>query len=64
MGGPQVTATAFWGGGTAGFTPDEQGMIDEYLAAMKWDRQTAMPSAKKLDELGLRELVEAFGGAL
>ena len=51
-------------GATAGITIDEEAMIDEYCAAMEWDRQTAMPSQGKLEELGLNELVAEYGGAL
>ncbi len=37
-------------------------MIDEYCAAMSWDRRTAMPSQAKLEELGLDRLVADYGG--
>ena len=50
-------------GATAGITIDEEALIDEYCAAMDWHRVTAMPSDRRLEELGLRELVEQFGGA-
>ena len=49
-------------GATAGITIDEEALIDEYCAAMSWDRQTAMPSQAKLEELGLDRLVADFGG--
>jgi aldehyde:ferredoxin oxidoreductase len=49
-------------GATAGVTIDEEALIDEYCAAMQWDRETAMPSQSKLEELGLRELVAEYGG--
>jgi aldehyde:ferredoxin oxidoreductase len=50
-------------GSTAGITLDEEAMIDEYCAAMDWDRRTAMPSRRRLEELGLLRLVEDYGGA-
>jgi aldehyde:ferredoxin oxidoreductase len=49
-------------GATAGITIDEEAMIDEYCAAMSWDRRTAMPSQAKLKELGLDRLVADYGG--
>jgi aldehyde:ferredoxin oxidoreductase len=48
-------------GATAGITIDEEALIDEYCAAMSWDRTTAAPSQDKLEELGLRELVAEHG---
>ena len=37
-------------------------MIDDYYRWMDWDRTTSMPSRRRLDELGLTELVDGFGG--
>jgi aldehyde:ferredoxin oxidoreductase len=49
-------------GATAGITVDDEAMIDDFCAAMEWDRETAMPSQGKLDELGLSRLVAKHGG--
>jgi aldehyde:ferredoxin oxidoreductase len=48
-------------GPTTGVTIDEQVMIDDYLDAMDWDRDSARPRDRKLRELGLLELVTAHG---
>jgi len=45
-------------GPLAGVTVDEDIMVKEYLAAMDWDSRTAKPSKKKLEELGLDEVVQ------
>jgi len=45
-------------GPLAGVTVDEDTMVKEYLAAMDWDPQTAKPSKKKLQELGLEEVAQ------
>ena len=44
-------------GPIAGMTANEDGRLREYLYVMDWDPETAMPSDKKLQELGLAELV-------
>jgi aldehyde:ferredoxin oxidoreductase len=49
-------------GATAGITIDEEALLDDYCQAMQWDRQTAMPSREKLEELGLYRLVAEHGG--
>jgi len=45
-------------GPTAGVTIDEDTLDREYLAAMDWDLKTAKPSKKKLQELGLEDVVQ------
>jgi len=40
-------------GPLAGVTFDEGTLVREYLTAMDWDPETAKPSKKKLEELGL-----------
>jgi aldehyde:ferredoxin oxidoreductase len=47
-------------GPVAGVTVDEDTMIKEYFAAMDWDLQTAKPSKKKLQELGLEDAAKAL----
>jgi aldehyde:ferredoxin oxidoreductase len=44
------------GGPLKGVTVDEERIVSEFLDAMDWDRATTMPSAKKLEELGLLDL--------
>jgi aldehyde:ferredoxin oxidoreductase len=44
----------------AGVTIDEGAIIQEYFGAMDWDIQTAKPSPKKLEELGMPEIVRAL----
>ena len=43
-------------GPLAGITIDEGTLDKEYLAAMDWDLNTAKPSKKKLQELGLEDV--------
>ena len=45
-------------GPLAGVTVDEDTMVKEYLAAMDWDAKTTKPSKKKLEELGLEDVVK------
>jgi len=45
-------------GPLAGVTVDEDTMVREYLEAMDWDLQTAKPSKKKLQELGLVDVTQ------
>jgi len=45
-------------GPVAGVTVDEDTMVKEYLAVMDWDAKTAKPSKKKLQELGLEDVVK------
>jgi len=45
-------------GPLAGITVDEDTLDREYLTAMDWDPQTAKPSKKKLQELGLEEVAQ------
>jgi aldehyde:ferredoxin oxidoreductase len=44
-------------GPLADVTVDDDTMIKDYLKAMDWDQTTTRPSAKKLQELGLSQLV-------
>jgi len=45
-------------GPVANVTLDDDSMIKDYLKAMDWDLTTTKPSAKKLQELGLSQLVK------
>jgi aldehyde:ferredoxin oxidoreductase len=45
-------------GPLAGVTIDEDALFKEYLAAIDWDPETAKPSRKKLQELGLKDVVQ------
>jgi aldehyde:ferredoxin oxidoreductase len=44
-------------GPLANVTLDDETMVKDYLKAMDWDITTAKPSSKKLQELGLSQLV-------
>jgi len=44
-------------GPNANVTLDDETMVKDYLKAMDWDLTTTKPSARKLQELGLSELV-------
>lgn len=39
-------------------TIDVESLVDEYYKAMEWDRETGMPSRKKIQELGLEEFTD------
>ena len=45
-------------GPLAGITIDKDTLVREYLAEMDWDLETAKPSKKKLEELGLEDVAE------
>jgi aldehyde:ferredoxin oxidoreductase len=44
-------------GGTEGFVPDETLLLREYYEARDWDPATGKPSKRKLESLGLSEVV-------
>ena len=44
------------GGGTEGYVPPMDEMLDAYYAARGWDAQDGFPTPGKLDELGLAEV--------
>lgn len=48
-------------GPLAGVTLDDKIMIQDYLREMDWDTETTEPSMKKLQELGLSELINRYG---
>ena len=35
--------------------------VEDYLRAMDWDIRTGKPSRRKLEELGLEDVVHEFG---
>ena len=45
-------------GPLAGITIDKDTLVKEYLAEMDWDLETAKPSKKKLEELGLEDVAQ------
>lgn len=45
-------------GPVAGVTVDMDTLAKEYLAAMDWDTETAKPSKRKLEELGLEDVAK------
>lgn len=45
-------------GPLAGITVDEETLKRDYLTAMDWDLETARPSKRKLQELGLEDVAE------
>jgi aldehyde:ferredoxin oxidoreductase len=47
-------------GPMAGITLDDDLMIRDYLKAMGWDTRSTKPSTKKLEELGLSDLVAKY----
>ena len=54
---PILLNTPLASGPTDGFVPDWQLMLKEYYAHRDWDWESGRPSAQKLTELGLDELV-------
>jgi aldehyde:ferredoxin oxidoreductase len=50
---PKLLRSALAEGGTGGFVPDQELLLDEYYAARHWDRATGWPSQDKLKQLGL-----------
>jgi aldehyde:ferredoxin oxidoreductase len=47
-------------GPLAGVTIDDKTLVNEYLKEMDWDLKTAIPSQKKLKELGLGDIARAL----
>jgi aldehyde:ferredoxin oxidoreductase len=45
-------------GATKGITLDMDTLLGDFLKAMEWDPVTARPSAKRLNELGLKDVAE------
>lgn len=53
---PKALLTPFPDGGSAGFTPDLEGMLIAYYQHRDWDLATGKPSRAKLSELGLEDI--------
>ena len=49
-------------GATKGITLDMDTLLQDFLKAMEWDPVTATPSAKRLIELGLKDVAEDLRG--
>ena len=49
-------------GGSAGFTPDIQGMLYAYYEARDWDLATGRPSRKTLARLGMQDVAQDLWG--
>lgn len=45
------------GGPTAGFTVDSDLILSEYLDAMGWSHEDGRPSKEKLEELGMKDII-------
>jgi len=54
---PKLLTIPYPEGATAGFVPDWELMLREYYAERDWDWDTGRPSAAKLAQLGLADLV-------
>ena len=59
--GRVVGTPALEAGPHQGVTLDTQTLEREFLQACDWDVETATPSRKKLEELGLKDVAEAIG---
>jgi aldehyde:ferredoxin oxidoreductase len=53
---PKALLEPFTDGGSAGFSPDLEGMLYAYYEARSWDMESGKPSRGKLLELGLEEV--------
>ena len=54
---PKALLEPFTDGGSAGFSPDLEGMLYAYYEARGWDMETGKPAREKLIELGLDDVV-------
>jgi aldehyde:ferredoxin oxidoreductase len=59
---PKALLAPFLDGGSAGFSPDLEGMLYAYYEARGWDMETGKPSREKLIELGMEEVAEDLWG--
>jgi aldehyde:ferredoxin oxidoreductase len=59
---PKALLEPFTDGGSAGFSPDLEGMLYAYYLARGWDQETGRPSREKLMELGLVDVVRDLWG--
>jgi aldehyde:ferredoxin oxidoreductase len=54
---PEILLNPFLDGGSAGYVPPLEEMLEAYYKARGWDMETGKPYPKKLEELGLSEVV-------
>lgn len=54
---PQVLMQPFPDGGSAGYVPPLEEMLEAYYEARGWDEETGKPTPEKLRELGLSEYI-------
>ena len=54
---PEILMMPLPDGGSAGYVPPLQEMLEAYYEARGWDKETGKPNPEKLDELGLSEYI-------
>ncbi|NUQ85192.1 MAG: aldehyde ferredoxin oxidoreductase family protein [Anaerolineales bacterium] len=59
---PKALLEPFPDGGSAGFVPDIQGMLNAYYTARGWDKATGKPTRQKLVELGMDDIAKELWG--
>lgn len=59
---PKALLEPYKEGGSAGFSPDIEGMLFAYYEARGWDLETGKPKKEKLLELGLEEAAKDLWG--
>jgi aldehyde:ferredoxin oxidoreductase len=59
---PKALLVPFPDGGSAGYVPDIQGMLQAYYDARGWDAETGKPRREKLSELGLDDMAKDLWG--
>jgi aldehyde:ferredoxin oxidoreductase len=59
---PKALLEPFSDGGSAGFSPDLEGMLYAYYEARGWDMERGKPSRGKLMELGLEDVAKDLWG--
>ncbi len=59
---PKTLLEPYSSGGSAGYTPDLQGMLYTYYEARGWDLETGRPSREKLLSLGLEDVAADLWG--
>jgi len=55
---PKALLTPHMEGGSEGFVPDIEGMLDAYYDARGWDKSTGKPTREKLVELGIGDIAD------
>ena len=59
---PRALLEPYKEGGSAGFVPEFDSMLDAYYRARGWDTETGKPSREKLLELGLEGVAKDLWG--